>query len=341
MSISQLKYWLTSTSEYTRKDGEQTGAYLSYDVFRVLSVLGGYFGLDHLYLRSPWTFLGKFVVNILFFGVWWIYDIAHAFFNEPILKVYGLGVPGLGPMGIAAGVLVKDDKPGNRHWAFMVYALVLFFGGIIGLDDFLLGNRQMGIIRLICCVSVILMPVAFLIWAYHIFQLFTNTESVVDSNKPFFGAPGMSAQFDKNSFFGSLFELKAINSIASAIESGTRAVENTTQAFGTAVSGIATVADSVKTATDIISKGLPAIGNTAAVAFIDAAHEKLSQEKVGQEKEKEKGQAGGGLNAVSYTFIGTILLIVISGLTLTFSRNVSTSKPDDTPPEPGVSGKTP
>jgi hypothetical protein len=45
----------------------------------------------------------------VFFGVWWIYDAAQAIFNRDIIKVYGLGVPGLGPKGIACGVLAKDE----------------------------------------------------------------------------------------------------------------------------------------------------------------------------------------------------------------------------------------
>ena len=104
MNVSQLKYWLEKTPT-DADSSSQNGAYLSYNVFRILSILGGFFGLDHLYLRSLWTFLAKFIVNILCFGVWWIYDMLHALFNEPVVKMYGLGVPGLGPMGIAAGVL--------------------------------------------------------------------------------------------------------------------------------------------------------------------------------------------------------------------------------------------
>ena len=55
------------------------------------------------------------VVNILFFGVWWLYDLAHAAWSKDVIKVYGLGVPGLGPQGIAAGVLMKEE-PDKDHW---------------------------------------------------------------------------------------------------------------------------------------------------------------------------------------------------------------------------------
>ena len=101
--ISQLKYWREEEKNSNANGaavGTKTDA-LSYHVFLGLSVLGGAIGLDHLYLRSPLTFLAKCVVNMLFFGVWWFYDAAQAIFNSDVVKVYGLGVPGLGPQGLS------------------------------------------------------------------------------------------------------------------------------------------------------------------------------------------------------------------------------------------------
>jgi len=142
-SVSQIEFWqkgLAFNGNNNGNEGSNGGTFLSYDVFLGLSVLGGFLALDHLYLRSPLTFLAKLVVNILFFGVWWVYDAAQAIFNGDIIKVYGLGVPGLGPKGIACGVLAKDE-PDKKHLRFFMYAAALIFGGMFGLDSFLVGNK--------------------------------------------------------------------------------------------------------------------------------------------------------------------------------------------------------
>ena len=63
-----------NASNATDATGAQdSGGYLSYNVFLGLSVLGGFFALDHLYLRSPLTFLAKIIINIMFF--WRLVDI--------------------------------------------------------------------------------------------------------------------------------------------------------------------------------------------------------------------------------------------------------------------------
>ena len=157
--VSQLKYWregnATNTNKNEKKDG---GTYLSYNVFLILSLLGGFFALDHLYLRSPWTFAAKFAVNLLFFGIWWVWDAAQALFNEPTVRIYGLNIPGFGPKAIGAGVLAQEI-PDKKHMRFFIYGVALIFGGLIGLDSFLLGQNELGFFRLICTITVIFMPI--------------------------------------------------------------------------------------------------------------------------------------------------------------------------------------
>ena len=125
LTISQITAWRgrnntttnnTNTTNTTNSTGNNTN-YLSYDVFLGLSVLGGFFALDHLYLRSPLTFIAKLITNFFTFGMWWLYDAPQAIFNRDVLKVYGLGIPGLGPKGIAAGVLASD-VPDKKHMSF-------------------------------------------------------------------------------------------------------------------------------------------------------------------------------------------------------------------------------
>ena len=119
-TVSNLKFWLEELELFGNKEEKGDSIYLSYKVFLGLTIVLGFFGLDHLYLRSPLTFLVKFIVNILFFGVWYLYDVSHALFNSDVVKLYGLGVPILGPKGIAAGVLSKEE-PSKLHCNIFIY----------------------------------------------------------------------------------------------------------------------------------------------------------------------------------------------------------------------------
>ena len=202
LTISQITAWrgrnntttnntnTTNTTNTTNSTGNNTN-YLSYDVFLGLSVLGGFFALDHLYLRSPLTFIAKLITNFFTFGMWWLYDASQAIFNRDVLKVYGLGIPGLGPKGIAAGVLASD-VPDKKHMSFFVYALALFAGGIFGLDSFIVGDKKSGFIRLMCLISFIMAPVAILWWLYNTGLFLFKTKDVVNKYSEYFGAPPSS-----------------------------------------------------------------------------------------------------------------------------------------------------
>lgn len=200
-SVSQLEYWrevnkpiqngAKDATINTTKMGEGGGpgaSFLSYDVFLGLTVLGGFLALDHLYLRSPMTFFAKLIINILFLGVWWLYDASQAIFNRDAVKVFGLGVPGMGPKGIAAGVLAAD-KPDKKHMAFFIYGLALLFGGIFGLDSFIVGDKQSGFIRLICLITGLLAPVAIFWWLANLFKFTFKTKDVTSLYWEYFGAP--------------------------------------------------------------------------------------------------------------------------------------------------------
>jgi TM2 domain-containing membrane protein YozV len=191
--VSQINYWReskkpNSTDKVNVSEGGPGATYLSYDVFLGLSVIGGLFGLDHLYLRSPLTFIAKIIVNILTFGSWWVYDASQAFFNKDVVKVFGLGVPGFGPKGIGAGVLASD-VPDKKHMAFFIYALALFFGGVFGLDSFIVGDKQSGFIRLICLITAIFAPIAIFWWLFNVVKFFFKTQDVTSQHWEYFGAP--------------------------------------------------------------------------------------------------------------------------------------------------------
>jgi len=186
--VNQIDYWSENKSApNTTTATEGKPGQLSYNTFLKLSVIGGFFGLDHLYLRSPLTGIAKIFINIVFFGAWWLYDASHAFFNSDIIKVFGLSIPGFGPKGIGAGCLADD--PDKKHMSFLIYGMALLFGGLFGLDSFITGDKASGGIRIFCLLTAIFAPVAIIWWLYNIFKFVFQTKDVINKYWEFFGAP--------------------------------------------------------------------------------------------------------------------------------------------------------
>ena len=371
-SVSQLEFWREASSDTNEKnDGSEGGpgaTYLSYDVLMGLSVLGGFFALDHLYLRSPLTFLAKFVVNMLCFGIWWIYDATQVVFNSHAVKVFGLGVPGLGPKGIAAGVFA-NPVPDKKHMQFFIYAASLLFGGMFGLDSFIMGDNRTGLIRVICLISVIFAPIAFAWWAYNVFNFFVDTKAVISENADFFGAPkhsfksGILSRFPFLSFLFSPFDsIKTFihDLIGDAIQPITDTVQ---MAIGTVDNTVKTIDDTVQLGREAISKGseiagqisntgekvsqasqvLPGVSLYSSITP-DAVQKELGGMNVKGVDTNVKAAAaivGGAmmtdLKPVHYILLVTIVTIVLGGVIVTYHRSKNVPVHDernDTPPEP-------
>jgi hypothetical protein len=247
--VSQIEYWREvnkpdkKANEANTKDVKEGGPgaiYLSYDVFLGLTVIGGILALDHLYLRSPLTFIAKLIVNVLTLGSWWMYDASQAVFNKDVVKVFGLGVPGMGPKGIAAGVLA-NDVPDKKHMSFLIYGLAVIIGGIFGLDSFIVGDKQSGFIRLICLITGILAPIAIFWWLYNLGMFLFKTKDVTNTYWDYFGAPepaehGMTwgeKLATKFPFLQKLFG--PISRVKNAVVGTAEGVINTAEALGEAV----------------------------------------------------------------------------------------------------------
>lgn len=351
-AVSQLKYWLGATPNSNEKneEGGEGGTYLSYNVFLGLSVLGGFFALDHLYLRSPLTFLAKIMINFMFFGIWWIYDAAHAIFSTETIKVFGLGVPVFGPQGIAGGVLSKD-VPDKLHLRFYFYAIALIFGGMIGLDSFLVGDNQCGFARLVCTITVIFAPISFIWWMYKMFKFFTDTSDVVQDHYEFFGAPHISLEskiISKYPFLSALFS--PIEFMTNMFKRIFEPVFVPVQQTITTVSGdIKQTAELARNTLATGSKLIDQLGNTiqkTSQAFSAASgvvpgtslYASITPETLKQEVQKQSGgSADSNLNLLPYTLLGTLAIVAVSGFVTTYRRSKN-NEPfrDDTPPEPGV-----
>ena len=340
---SDLQAWLQGymNPNASRKSGAD-GAYLSYDWFIVLAVLGGWFGLDHLYLRSPWSFLAKLIVNSMFFGIWYFYDIIQAFSSKDVIKVYGVGLPGFPAKRVAMGVLAEDE-PSPKHSNFFIYALCLFMGGIFGLDAFLVGDRESGIMRLLFLISVIGMPIAFGWWIYKLFRFFTDTPSVVNQYASYFGSEGggwsmFGSLIDPTSFLGTL--LKPVNTAADGFKSAMNTAEETVKLGVGVVKAIGSVGEIL--ATKPMRNPIPTFQEMkeGIDSYKSSAEGQAAQAQAAQGAQAQ-AQGGGNqtssLNILPYTLLGTIALIALSGFVATYYRSKKHVAPqDDRPPEPGV-----
>jgi hypothetical protein len=377
--VSQIEFWRESSAKPVAnesstnakdggnaKEGGEGATYLSYDVFLGLSILGGFFALDHLYLRSPLTFFAKIVINILFFGAWWIYDASQAVFNKDVVKVFGLGVPGLGPKGIAAGVL-GSSVPDKKHLAFFGYALALFFGGIFGLDSFLVGDKQTGIIRLVSLITVIFAPIAIGYHLYTLFKFFFKTKDVISEHWEYFGAPAPTTfgqkLFSKFPFlqtiFGPIISLFATTPLKTVVETAVAPFKETANAaIGVVKEGVElgqtaleTGKVALETGSEIAGKTLNVIGKTseAATQALELAPQAAalsngltSAAAATALNSLQKGGNASNSNMLAYTLIGTFGIIAVSGFILTYRRSKHNSdqrqngkqQRDDPPPNP-------
>jgi hypothetical protein len=375
-SVSQIDFWkeqpaAAAGSLPNAKEGGQGASYLSYNVFLALSVLGGFLALDHLYLRSPLTFLAKLILNVFTLGAWWLYDASQAVFNRDVVKIFGLSLPGWGPMGIGAGTMAAD-VPDKKHMAFFAYGLALIFGGIFGLDSFLVGDNQSGFIRLISLITVIFAPLAIFWWGINMVKFFAKTKDVVEMNWEYFGAPQPAEEkmtlgeqiVSKIPFLNKIFGpagavsgplavveevlgKRAANIAEKALEPALGTLQGAVgvaqEAVGTVKSAVDLGAQTVQSASNIASKTLNTVGQvaetgTAALGLAGQAAT-LSEGVTAQALERALQKGGGANNdMLSYTLIGTFALLAVSGLVLTYRRLRQNEQPrkDDAPPEPGV-----
>ena len=355
-SVSQIDYWRGATSNANNADGSSGAVFLSYDMFLGLSVLGGFLALDHLYLRSPLTFLAKLFVNIFFFGVWWLYDASQAIFNTDVIKVFGVGIPGLGPKGIAAGVLA-NDVPDQKHASFFFYAVALIFGGLFGLDSFLVGDKESGFIRLVSLLTIIFAVVSVFWWIYNMVLFFFKTKDVTDAYPEYFGSPSTSAY---SSFFRKyiLPRIPILGPILSTIRTGQTSVPGL-QPVASAVQAVSKTADTalstvkqgfelgktvVESGTALAGQALTTVDDTAkaaasALSLVPSAAS-LTDGVTTATLQKAMAQSGGSGNndLLSYVLMGTLGFIAVSGFLGTYLRSNKNGTPsrDDSPPEPRV-----
>lgn len=146
---------------------------------QILTICFGFFGIDHMFLRSPFTAVAKGIVNMCTFGLWWIYDILQVTIDRESVQKNGLTLPFFGPAGIGAGMFRKEgsEVEGKAPWIFILYTLLTLLP--FGLDFFLAGDTIGGIIRLMTSLVIFLWPFGFIWGSYNMYRAWITPGDVM------------------------------------------------------------------------------------------------------------------------------------------------------------------
>ena len=345
---------------------------LSYDTYLLLTVVGGFFAIDQLYLRSPLTFLGKLLGNIFLFGIPWLYDILQGFLNDKRVKLFGTSAPMIGQLGVGGGMFLPEGSnlaPADAYtkWNFLIYSVVLMFGGLFGGDSYLLGDTLGGMIRTGLCLSVIFLPVAAVWWAFKLWEYYVNTGELLDNNWEWFGAPKPAhpvrpcpGVLEEITIWG-LTTAKTVltyipgGSIVAAMIDGL--IVSLKAAYGmvgeakNAVIATARAANQLPPAMKAMGDSLPEKFPPAVVEAKEKLKGPTAPPAAGAAAEAADApqpsapMAGGGLeepsSAITYSLLGTLALVLVSGGGK-FIKEVwqngrrSRESKNDRPPEPGA-----
>lgn len=155
------------------------GPWYPYWTLIVITIFGGLFGLDHLYLRSPLTAVAKFVFNILSLGLWYVYDIVQICGEPESTRKNGLTIPIYGAAGIGSGMFT-DDQPGvtksTSPLRWLAYMFLVFLP--FGFDLFIAGDTNGAAAKFIASITWFLWPIAFLWSALNIGKAWLTPKSI-------------------------------------------------------------------------------------------------------------------------------------------------------------------
>jgi hypothetical protein len=149
------------TFDYTRRDF-WGGPWYPYWTLVTITALGGFFGLDHFWLRSPTTGAIKCIVNILTLGLWWVYDMVQVFAEKDSVMKHGLSVPLAGPLGIGAGMFMDnqpDATPSRSPLRWMAYLLLMLTP--FGFDSLVGGDSNGAFAKLLSVLFPLMWPISF------------------------------------------------------------------------------------------------------------------------------------------------------------------------------------
>jgi hypothetical protein len=334
------------------------GSQISPTLFTFITIIGGFFAVDHILLRSPRTAALKVFVNLFFFGFWWIYDIVQTFAEWDFVKKYGLSVPFFGPTGLGAGIFhgtgsaAPDTAPSPIF--FLLY--VGFLSMPFGLSHFAAGDFMGGLAMLLFTLSGILTVFSLLWTAYSGLYLLYDTKSLfIDGTPRFFPA---TIYMNSTGAAGNVMTPSALEKMKSSqsffsIVTGPFApfLGPIQAALGFVVDTKCAVEKVIPPVINAVQKTIPpavaAVKSTA--ALVEKAPQLLSAaDSISAFTDPAKlraaaVQSGGALEAAgslsSYMFFGTAVIVLVGALTLTWARFTPSNKnskeenTNDVPPD--------
>jgi len=156
--ISELKN-LSSAGSWTPADGVPRPD-VKYDTLFWMSALGGFLGLDHLYMRSPVTAFLKILSLVVLPGVWWLWDILQLSTEKERVLNYGMSSPFDIFTGIAQGMITDKPSQYTTGGYFGVWIFAKLFG-FLGFSDMAGGRPWLGLRKMI----IFLLTSATFTWA--------------------------------------------------------------------------------------------------------------------------------------------------------------------------------
>ena len=345
------------------------GPWYGYTSLTVISILGGFFGLDHLWLRSPLSGFLKFIVNVFTLGLWYFYDLLQIFGEKDFVMKNGLSAPFVGPLGIGAGMFIDSNPSANvakAPYLFLLYMFLLWMP--FGLDLYMAGDTQGALVKAICTIGIFpfVFPFIFaVLWGFvnigrSVFTpkaLFTTgtyhmwpTSLFIGENGPsVLGPVDVNGVDDKcpqpaggilGSFLGPFLPIVAglipgLVPAASAVTTAVKVAANSASAaVATTEKGYETIVDS------IVSPAAKMVGTGAALATTMATMPQLPM-KGGSGSGSGSGGSGSGSSS-SIALLGLFTVIIGGGALMAAKRmnlnellfNKQRKDADDRPPEP-------
>jgi hypothetical protein len=144
--------------------GDYWGGYMMDSwLYKLLAVfpITGFLGMDHLALRSPFTAVLKFLVNVFFWGAWYFYDIIQMMTDNTFVAKYGMSTP-WAPRGhgykffkdLTETNIDEFQKSSTYNGGaggtvlFVTYAILTLTIGFSGIPNMIVGDFYGGLIKL-------------------------------------------------------------------------------------------------------------------------------------------------------------------------------------------------
>jgi TM2 domain-containing membrane protein YozV len=164
----------------------------NYFLFVALSIVLGFLGVDHFYLRSFATGTQKLITNVFTLGLWYWWDLLQILTDGEKIRKDGLSSPLDWVQGIGRGVFAgppsaeKCDKAttgggssGSAKKSYLIYAFLAIFFGWLGADKFYLGYGWQGIAKVLSCFNIFLFLFGWMWVLWDGFKAFFMTDSIL------------------------------------------------------------------------------------------------------------------------------------------------------------------